>query len=394
MRDKTDTEVGWTARVPELLVAAGALQLASFLGITIAFDGLAMILTPLNAVSLAVSLVLAGTVAGSGVWLGRSGVESAQYGRVPRWWFAGVAFFVLLNLPLIGFTPGLSPEGTVGWLHYAAATGSTAGALVGVSEARTVERARDAERAEVTAARAEEERRWLDYLNGLLRHEVLNNANVISGYAELGLEKSEGDLQDYFRTIRLQSEDMTQVIDDVQVLIEMSNEAASFEPVDLDAIVAQEVADLKATHPGVTVATSVPDGLYVEGDDLLRRVFGNLLSNAAEHNDDDELTVEVRAEAAPETVTVTVSDDGSGIPASIREQLFDRTGSGNHGLGLYLVDMLVDRYGGSVELAETGEDGTTFAVTLPRAEPPAEPAARNASPAADGAPTGYARNET
>ncbi len=68
----------------------------------------------------------------------------------------------------------------------------------------------------------------------------------------------------------------------------------------------------------------------------------------------------------PETVTVTVADDGPGIPDKERERLFERK-STNHGLGLYLSRILANRYGGTVDLADTGPDGSVFVVALPRA---------------------------
>lgn len=101
-------------------------------------------------------------------------------------------------------------------------------------------------------------------------------------------------------------------------------------------------------------------------DDLLPRVFGNLLSNAVEHNDDAVPRISVTVTEWVDEVTVRIADDGPGIPASERETLFERSERADHGLGLYIVGELVERYGGRVELVETGPDGTTFDVTLDR----------------------------
>ncbi len=66
-------------------------------------------------------------------------------------------------------------------------------------------------------------------------------------------------------------------------------------------------------------------------------------------------------------MTVTISDNGPGITDRALDELFEKTRQGDRGLGLYPVGQLLDRYGGTIELAETGADGSTFVVTLPQA---------------------------
>lgn len=375
-----------------MIVAVGTFQLASYLAITASFVGLDGLVTPVSLVSFGINLALAAPVVWAGVWLGRSDVSPPRYAGVPGWWAGGVVFFVLLNLPLVALVPDMTTQGVVGWIHYSAVTGSAAGVIVGVSQARAVERARVAQQAETAAARAEEQRKWFDYLNGLLRHEVLNNAHVISGYADQALADDSGAVDASLRTIRSQSEDMTRVIQDVRVLIESQHGGGSLEPVDLSAVLADELADAEAADPSVRVEAFVPDGVHVRADDLVNRVFGNLFANAVEHNDGEEPTLEVSVETTADDVIVHVSDDGPGIPPDVREHLFERTGRGDHGVGLYLVHELVERYDGCVELTASGRDGTTFSVTLPRAEPPREAADGSASRYPEPASLGYARN--
>ncbi|WP_233255292.1 sensor histidine kinase [Haloplanus rallus] len=105
--------------------------------------------------------------------------------------------------------------------------------------------------------------------------------------------------------------------------------------------------------------------MCVTADALLGRVFANLLDNAVEHHDGQRPRITVGADPDGDTVRVRVQDDGPGIPERQRERLFEQGGTRTHGLGLYLVRTLVERYGGSVELAETGPEGTTFVVELP-----------------------------
>jgi glyoxylase-like metal-dependent hydrolase (beta-lactamase superfamily II) len=160
------------------------------------------------------------------------------------------------------------------------------------------------------------------------------------------------------------------------------------EPVDVAAVLPEELGDIRATYPEVEVELTVDGEAYVPADDLPSRVFSNLLSNAVEHNPSESPTVAVTVSTTPDVVRVAVADDGPGVPEAERETLFERTQE-DHGLGLYLVRVLADRYDGTVELAETGPDGSVFAVELPRAEAPSDGEPDEARPdgAASASPT-------
>ncbi|WP_425492968.1 sensor histidine kinase [Natrinema amylolyticum] len=178
---------------------------------------------------------------------------------------------------------------------------------------------------------------------------------------------------------------MSTVIDDVRVLLRTTEGSYRPESVDAARVLADEVRKLETEWETVDVETSIPDRVFVRADDLLARIFGNLLSNAVEHNDAATPRVLIAVEPGPETVRFEIADNGPGIPEPERDALFDRVESrgSTHGLGLYLVDRLVARYDGTVELTETGPEGSRFAVELPAAsserdEKPPEDAAMTA----------------
>ena len=128
----------------------------------------------------------------------------------------------------------------------------------------------------------------------------------------------------------------------------------------------------------LTVDDSKP--LRVEGSaDELHRMVLNLLDNAARHTPagaGDRTSVCTRR---GKTAVVEVADDGPGIPAAMREQIFDRfvrgegpadtaRGAGT-GLGLAIVSAVAHSHGGSVEAAESKSGGALFRVRIPLASP-------------------------
>jgi signal transduction histidine kinase len=164
---------------------------------------------------------------------------------------------------------------------------------------------------------------------------------------------------------------MAAVIRDVRVLLNAMAGESELESVDLGDVLAEEVEKLEERYERVEVETDVPDGVRVRANALLPRVFWNLLSNAVEHNGGDTPHVSVVVEAATDAVAVEITDDGSGIPDGAADTLFTRPdlGGADHGIGLYLVSVLVDSYGGTIELTDTGPDGSTFTVELPLGAP-------------------------
>lgn len=320
---------------------------------------------------------------GGGLWLYRGGMNRERWPRIAGWVFVGGAGFLVVNLLAMPLTPGLPVLFFVAWVRWSISIGCAIGLAIGVVEARSIERAIAAEQAAVSAEYLDYQREWLDYLNALLRHEVLNNANVISGYTTLLLEEREESDPGYahLRIIDRQSREMTRVIRDVRTLLETLDEGPRAEPTSLTDVLGSELEALSDRFGDVRVEADVPDDVYVEADDLLPRLFSNLLTNAVEHNDDPTPRVRVDVDAGPERVRVRVEDNGPGIPEEELDELFERDDDRrhDHGIGLFIVRRLTDRYRGTVDVTETGSDGTTVTVELPRARGEPGPSSRPAS---------------
>lgn len=308
----------------------------------------------------------------AGYWLRSSPLSPSRYPRVVGWCLGGAAAFLFLNVVLMVTLPAQSWIVNVSWARWAIAFGAGIGLLTGCIEGRAIERALTAEREALRTEHLEEQRDYLDYLNSILRHEVLNAATIINGYATRVLEEEESlddRSQQWLEIVVEQSEEMSTVIDDVRVLLQTTDGDHRTEPVNAARVLTTEISNVKNRWEGVEVEASIPDGVFVRADDLLGRVFANLLANAVEHNDAETPRIEVAVDPGPETVRFEIADNGPGIPDAKLDTLFDRVESrgSTHGLGLYLVDQLVTRYDGQIELSETGPDGSRFTVELPAA---------------------------
>jgi len=143
--------------------------------------------------------------------------------------------------------------------------------------------------------------------------------------------------------------------------------------VDLDAIVDGCVRDLapRAAAKRIRVTSRVEPVSVVADEALLRRMVGNLLTNALIYTPDGG-TVDVAIVNGPGAVSVHVADTGPGIPLADRERVFERfvrldpaRGQGGAGLGLSIARWIAEAHGGRVELVSSGDEGSVFAATIP-----------------------------
>jgi len=216
-----------------------------------------------------------------------------------------------------------------------------------------------------------------------LAHEVKNPLTPIQLTVEEMRERYPGDDTEYRALL---DECSRIVIEEVESLRSVVGRFRDFaRPVELDRRAFDPnrlLHDIGALQRDLRVDFDLSDELpAVHGDeDRLRQILMNLASNAREAG-----ATSLRLASAPhaEGVALVFEDDGPGIPAAERAQVFEpyRTGkAGGLGLGLALVKGIVLAHDGSIEVDEGRLGGARFTVVLPSGQ--ASAAAIHASAAA------------
>lgn len=210
-------------------------------------------------------------------------------------------------------------------------------------------------------------------------HELRTPVTAISGYAQLrrkgGLVAPEAEDRAWAR-IESESSRMRSLIEDLLMLARLGeSQPLSVENVDLAQIARDAATDHRTIDSTRPISVESPDSLTVQSDkQRLHQVVSNLLANVRVHTPPGTLvTVEVREQGAWAILEVT--DDGPGIPPEALEHVFDRfyradpsrsRRSGGSGLGLSIVQAIVEAHRGTVLAQNDPGGGARFTVRLPK----------------------------
>lgn len=211
-------------------------------------------------------------------------------------------------------------------------------------------------------------------------HELRTPLAAIRGYSELtrrGGHEVPPDVRHALDRIESESVRMTELVDDLLLLARLDEgRALRADPVDLGRVIADALADARATSDDHRWSVEVPDEpVIVTGDQgRLHQVVANLLANARVHTPEGT-SVAASVAAVEGEAIVRVADDGPGIPEEVQPVLFERfaradtsrsRATGSTGLGLAIVAAVVGAHDGSVSV-ESRPGRTVFTVRLPLA---------------------------
>jgi two-component system sensor histidine kinase PilS (NtrC family) len=211
----------------------------------------------------------------------------------------------------------------------------------------------------------------LGELTAGIAHEFRNGLATIHGYSRLlDPQAVPAQYRPYIEGIRQEADALGQVV--TNFLNFARPEQLMLASVDLGRIARRAADDLQHELPAGTTVNMAGEFAAIDGDEiLLRRVFSNLLRNAAEAcasvGRTPSIVVEGRIDRAHRTCRVTVEDNGPGIPAGQREKVFHpfvTSRSRGTGLGLAIVQKIVLTHQGRVIIGTARAGGAAVELTF------------------------------
>lgn len=210
-------------------------------------------------------------------------------------------------------------------------------------------------------------------------HDLRTPLTTIRGYAELYRQGAARDTGMLMGRIESEAGRMGVLVEDLLLLARLDEQRPLDQRrVDLLALASDAVHDAQTVAPARQIRMEVFDGPgtpEVLGDEArLRQVFSNLMSNAVQHTP-EVAGITVRVGTDEDSAVLEVCDEGPGMNAEDARRVFERfyradssrtRASGGFGLGLSIVDSLVDAHGGTVSVDTTPGHGCRFRVSLPR----------------------------
>lgn len=194
----------------------------------------------------------------------------------------------------------------------------------------------------------------LERFASVIRHDLQNPLNVISGFTDLAMETGEpAELE----RISAAAARMEAILEDLHALVREADDLGEREPVSVSELAerARETVDTRAA------TVEVGDVGVVEADPgRLRQAFENLIRNCVEHGGSG---VSIRISATADGFAI--GDDGPGVPEADREAVFEEgvTDGGGSGLGLSIVRTVVEAHGWTVTATDSPLGGARFEIS-------------------------------
>ena len=210
-------------------------------------------------------------------------------------------------------------------------------------------------------------------------HELRTPLTSIRGFAELHRQGAVPDgekTKELLGRIEKESVRMGTLVEDLLLLARLDqSRAIESKPVDLAHVIEETVASASAAGPSHPITVEMPKELFVLGDSgRIYQVMTNLLANARVHTPADT-AIHVLARQEEDGVYISVTDNGPGLSEEDQKRIFERffradpsrqrTSQEGSGLGLSIVDSVMQAHGGKVGVVSKPGQGTTFTLFFP-----------------------------
>lgn len=242
---------------------------------------------------------------------------------------------------------------------------------------------KEAERAlEQYAARLEESNRNLEQFAYAASHDLQEPLRKIQSFGEIlnqrVAHKLDADEADILARVRTSAKRLWVMIDSLLSLSRISSRTRTFSRINTNALVQEVLADLEIsihTHHARVRVDSIPD-LYGDPSQI-HQLLQNLIGNAIKfHLPSKPPQVTVSGSSVSDTqVEIRVQDDGIGFSTAHLERMFrpferlqPRSEYEGVGMGLAICSRIVERHAGTITAQSEPGKGSTFIVTLPKAD--------------------------
>lgn len=182
----------------------------------------------------------------------------------------------------------------------------------------------------------------------LLGTDIYNTHMVAVTIIEMLRERLSGEEAELAQRVKITIEQGINVIKNVELLNTLNKHQIRLEPIDLDCVIRDQIR----RYAGIDIRYEAKSHM-VWASPLLEHVISNLISNCIKFGG-MKVRIEISVIETADIVTLSVADNGIGIPDHLKPNIFDRfnregkSTPGSRGLGLHIVKTLVTRYGGRV----------------------------------------------
>jgi len=199
----------------------------------------------------------------------------------------------------------------------------------------------------------EDNKKHLELINKILRHDLLNNLTVIRSGYRLFKENDDDDiLAESFEYV----ERSLHLIERMKQLESFIEKRRDLLPINLN----MHLRDIIKKYKNIDF--TIRGSSHIMADEAIESVFDNIIRNAIIHGKTKSVIIDIKKK--DKKCIVRVIDEGKGIPVEIQDRIFDKDfksgETGHTGIGLHIVKSAMDRYGGKVSVENNKPNGAIF----------------------------------
>ncbi|GAA0521309.1 Signal transduction histidine kinase [Halorubrum aquaticum] len=305
-------------------------------------------------------------------WIGASELPAARYTRLGYWCLAGSFALLAVNVGFMATMPLETWFQVVGWVRWAVSLGAGIGLVIGLFEARAIEREIAAERSRIREHELQRERDRLEEFSSVVSHDLRNPLTVVKGRVDLARERHPDD--EHLESVAPALDRMEGIIEETLTLAREGKTVDETTEVDLAACARECWARVDTGDAELVPETTAT--IRADRDRLLH-VLENLFRNSVEHGSTSSRaspgdsvehggpTVTVRLGSLDGEDGFYVEDDGPGVDPDERDRVLETgytSSEDGSGFGLAIVERIVEAHGWNLHVTESEDGGARFEI--------------------------------